>query len=53
MENIMYCSGAQKHPVNNMNDLRPVALTFCVMKVFEKCIMPHINKTVGNFLDPY
>ena len=43
----------KKHPVNNMNDLRPVALTSCVTKVFEKCIMPHVNKIVRNFLDPY
>ena len=35
-----------------MNNLRPVALTSSVMTVFEKVIMPHINKIVYNFLDP-
>ena len=36
-----------------MHDLRAVALTSCIMKVFEKSFMPHINKIVVNFLDPY
>ena len=39
--------------VNNMNDLRPVTLISCVVKVFEKCVMPNINEIVGNFLDTY
>ena len=43
----------KNHPLNNMNDLCPVARVSCVMGVFEKYIMPDINKIVGNFFDPY
>ncbi|GFS00713.1 hypothetical protein ElyMa_006405700 [Elysia marginata] len=43
----------KKTSVTCMNDLRPVALTSCIMKVFEKCMLVHINNSVSTFLDPY
>ena len=48
-----------------MNDLRPIALTSCVMKVFERCMLFHLNKRVFwerrkrrnkrvfDYIDPY
>ena len=42
----------KKNPVTCMNDLRPVALTSCVMKVFEKCILTHLKIDVAAYEDP-
>ena len=36
-----------------MNDLRPIALTSCVMKVFERWVLFHLNKKVLDYIDPY
>ena len=36
-----------------MNDLRPVALTPCVIKVFERCVLFHLNEKVHDYIDPY
>ena len=36
-----------------MNDLRPIAFTSCVMKVFERCGLFHLNKKVLDNIDPY
>ena len=35
-----------------MNDLRSIALTSCVMKVFERCGLFHLNKKFLNYIDP-
>ena len=35
-----------------MNDLRPIALTSCAMKVFERCVLPHLDSLIGDFMDP-
>ena len=32
-----------------MNDLRPVALTSCVMKVFERDVHVHLQEQVADF----
>ena len=36
-----------------MNDLRSIALTSCVMKVFERCVLFHLNEKVFGYIDPY
>ena len=36
-----------------MNDLRPIALMSCVMKVFERCVLFHLNKKIFDFINPY
>ena len=36
-----------------MNDLRPIALTSCVMKVFERCVLFYLNKKVLDCIDSY
>ena len=43
----------QKQNISCMNDLRPIALTSCVMKVFERCVLFHLNKKVLDYIDPY
>ena len=42
----------KKTNVKCMNDLRPIALTSCIMKVFEKCIINHLQKFLSPFMDP-
>ena len=36
-----------------MNELRPVALTSCVMKVFERCVLCYLDKKVFDYIRPY
>ena len=43
----------KKSPVRPMNDLRPVALTSAVMKVFERVVLIHFQVLVTDFLDPW
>ena len=38
--------------VKVMNDYRPIALTPCVMKVFEKCFLSHFQSITSNYIDP-
>ncbi len=42
----------KKKTVTGMNDLRPVALTSCVMKVFERVFLPILQEQVSDFMDP-
>ena len=35
-----------------MKDLRPVALTSCAMKVFEKVVLAHFQTQVAHLMDP-
>ena len=42
----------KKKVVSVMNDLRPVALTSCVMKVFERVVLVHLQKQVADHIDP-
>ena len=35
-----------------MNELRPVALTSAIMKVFERVVLSQLQSLVANFLDP-
>ena len=42
----------KRQPVKGMNDLRPIALTSCVMKVFEKVVLVHFQNLVSDFSDP-
>lgn len=43
----------KKQCVQTMNDLRPIALTSCVMKVFEKVVLLHFQIQVSDFIDPF
>ena len=43
----------KKLPVSAMNDLRPIALTSCVMKLFERCVLVNLQHQVGDFIDPF
>ena len=36
-----------------MNDLRPIAFTSCVMKVFERVVLVHLQEQVADFMDPF
>ena len=50
----MYIVPVEKRKlVTGMNDLRPVALTSCVMKVFEKVVLSHLQAEVAAFMDPF
>ena len=42
----------KKANISTMNDLRPIALTSCIMKVFERCCMSRIEPLVSKHLDP-
>ena len=42
----------KKQPVKVMNDLRPVAFTSCVMKVFERVVHVHHQEQGVDFMDP-
>ena len=42
----------KKTKITCMNDLRPVALTSCIMKVFEKCVLNHLKTLLCNVIDP-
>ena len=41
----------KKSHVSVMNDLRPIALTSCVMKLFERCVIVHLKPQVIEFID--
>ena len=41
----------KKPNVSVMNDLRPIALTCCIMKVFERCIIVLLCPEVSDFID--
>ena len=43
----------KKQNISNMNDMQPKVLTSCVMKVFERCVLFHLNKKVIDYVDPY
>ena len=36
-----------------MNDLRPVALTSAIMKVFERVVLSQLQNLLADFLDPF
>ena len=38
-------------PVRSVNDLRPVALTSAIIKVFERVVLIHFQVLVTDFLD--
>ena len=42
----------RKKTVKVMNDLRPVALTSALMKLFERVLLPHLQVLVSEFMDP-
>ena len=42
----------KKYPIATMNDLRPIALTSYVMKLFEKIVLVQIQDHVLDFIDP-
>ena len=42
----------KKTTVKAMSDLRPVALTSAVMKVFERVVLSQLQRLVADFLDP-
>ena len=39
--------------ISSVNDLRPVARTSCVMKVFERCVLCYLDKKVFDYIHPY
>ena len=39
--------------VTGMKDLRPAVLTSCVMKIFEKVVLPDLQAQVAAFMDPF
>ena len=43
----------KESPVRSMTDLRPVALTSAVMKIFERVVLIHFQVLVTDFLDPW
>ena len=43
----------KKQNISCVNSLQPTALTSCVMKVFERCVLFHLNKKVFDYIDPY
>ena len=43
----------KKQPVKVMNDLRPVAFTSCVMKMFERVVHVHLQEHVADFMGPF
>src|SRR4029434_4357876 len=44
----------RKHPsITCLNDYHPVALTFTIMKCFERLVRTHICSTLPNTLDPF
>ena len=43
----------KKTNVQCMNDLNPIALTSCIMKVFERCLLSYLDPIVSNSIDPY
>ena len=42
----------KKPNVKVMNDYRPVALTPCIMKVFERIFITHLQSITSKFIDP-
>ena len=42
----------KKTTVKVMSDLRPVALTSTIMKVFERVVLSQLQSLVADFLDP-
>ena len=43
----------KKNNVQCMKDLRSIALTSCIMKVFERCLLSYLDHIVSNSIDPY
>ena len=43
----------KKQHVATLNDLRPIALTSCVMEVFEKNVLSKLRVQVQTFMDPF
>ena len=39
--------------ISSVNDLRPVARTSCVMKVFERWVLCYLDKKVFDYIHPY
>ena len=39
--------------VTGMNGLRPVALTSCVMKAFERVVLLHLQPQAADLMDPF
>ena len=42
----------KKKPIKAMNDLRPIALTSSLMKIFEKVVLLQFQTQVKDFVDP-
>jgi hypothetical protein len=42
----------KKEKITELNDYHPVALTFVIMKCFEKLVKDHITSTLPATLDP-
>ena len=47
MSSIMHVP--EKQNISNMNELRQVALTTCVMKEFERCVLFRLNRKVFHY----
>ena len=43
----------KKQHISVMNDLRPIALTSCVMKIFERVVLVYIRSDVSDYIDPF
>lgn len=48
----MTAPSRQTIQVKVMNDLRPVALTSAIMKVFKRVVLSHLQRLVADLLDP-
>lgn len=42
----------KKNPPSCLNDYRPVALTSIIMKCFERVVLPHIQSSIPDSIDP-
>ncbi len=42
----------KKPSITGLNDYRPIALTFVVMKSFERLVLTHLKDITGPLLDP-
>ena len=52
MESVLHYPCAKRQPVRGVNNLRPVALTSCVMEVFERVVLRHFQNLVAEFIYP-